>query len=178
MKKHNSKGWAGKLNTLILYCQEAVGTCCLSSRVSQNKIPSNFASAHLFWDVRSWRRRRAYYLIFRCAYHILFCFRNFVSEWESLFSCCGLVMTTYSWQIIFKRNICNAVILKWWIFFFVDIRFVEIIILSPPGLVLVFISSRFTLPLLPILSPFKNGLKQSRKAVLDYRLVMKEKTLV
>lgn len=60
----------------------------------------------------------------------------------------------------------------------VDIRFVEIIILSPPGLVLVFISSRFTLPLLPILSPFKNGLKQSRKAVLDYRLVMKEKTLV
>lgn len=178
MKKHNSKGWAGKLNTLILYCQEAVGTCCLSSRVSQNKIPSNFVSAHLFWDVRSWRRRRAYYLIFRCAYHILFCFRNFVSEWESLFSCCGfshdnLLVTNY-----IQKEYLQYGYLKVMDFFFVDIRFVEIIILSPPGLVLVFISSRFTLPLLPILSPFKNGLKQSRKAVLDYRLVMKEKTLV
>lgn len=116
---------------------------------------------------------------FRSAYHILFCFRNFVSEWDRSHYCRSvvLVMTTYSWQIIFKRNICNTVIFSAWIFF-VDIRFVEIIILSPPWLVLVFISSRFTLPLLPILSPFKNGFKQSRKKSAGLPLGNDGKTLV
>lgn len=112
----------------------------------------------------------------RVPYPVLFqklCFWVGVTIFVLWFSHDNLLVTNY-----IQKEYLQCGYLKVMDFFFVDIRFVEIIILSPPGLVLVFISSRFTLPLLPILSPFKNGLKRSRKAVLDYRLVMKEKTLV
>lgn len=93
-------------------------------------------------------------------------------------SCCGLSHDNLLVTNYIQKEYLQYGYLKAMDFFSVNIRSIEIIILRPPGLLLVFISSRFTLPLLPILSPLKNGLKQSRKIVGDYRLVMKEKTLV